>query len=126
MAHVAAWKKEKVAELANAMKANTVIAVVDLHGIPSAQLQQMRKRLRANASVMMSRNTLVDIAIDEAAKERPGLEAMKGKIEGQCAVVATNMNPFRLFREMEATKSKAAARAGDLAPEDIEIHAGET
>jgi large subunit ribosomal protein L10 len=126
MAHVAAWKKDKVTELANAMKSNTVIAVVDLHGIPSAQLQQMRKRLRANASVMMSRNTLVDIAIDEAAKERPGLEAMKGKIEGQCAVVATDMNPFRLFREMEATKSKAAARAGDVAPEDIEVRAGET
>jgi large subunit ribosomal protein L10 len=126
MAHVAAWKKEKVTQLADAMKKNAVVAIVDLHGIPSAQLQQMRKRLRANASVMMTRNTLVDIAIDEAAKDRPGLESMKGKVEGQCAVVATDMNPFRLFREMESTKSKAAARAGDLAPEDIEIRAGET
>jgi len=126
MAHVATWKKQVVKEIADAMKSHHAVAVVDLHGIPSAQLQLMRQGMRAKAQIIMSRNTLLDLAIDEAAKDRPGLEQIKGFLGGQCAIVATDANPFKLFKEMEATKSKAPAKAGDIAPEDIEVRAGET
>jgi large subunit ribosomal protein L10 len=126
MAHVAAWKKQVVKELVEAMKSHNAVAVVDLHGIPSAQLQMMRQGMRPKAAIMMSRNTLVDIAIDEAAKDRPGLEQIKEFINGQCAIVATDANPFKLFRQMEATKSAAPAKGGDIAPEDIEVKAGDT
>jgi large subunit ribosomal protein L10 len=126
MAHVAAWKKDKVQELTKAMTSKRVVAIVDVHGIPSAQLQQMRQGLRSQASIMMSRNNLIDIAIEQAAKERPGLEQLLKSVNSQCAVVTTDVNPFRLFREMEATKSAAPAKAGDIAPEDILIKAGDT
>jgi large subunit ribosomal protein L10 len=126
MAHVAAWKKQVVKELVEAMKSHNAVAVVDLHGIPSAQLQMMRQGMRPKAQIIMSRNTLVDIAIDEAAIDRPGLEQIKEFINGQCAIVATDANPFKLFREMEATKSAAPAKGGDIAPEDIEVKAGDT
>src|SRR5512137_1813541 len=105
MAHVAAWKKQVVKELVDAMRSHHSVAVVDLHGIPSAQLQLMRQGMRPKAALIMSRNTLLDIAIDEAAKERPGLEKIKEYLGGQCAIVATDENPFKLFRNMEATKS---------------------
>ena len=126
MAHVAAWKKQVVSELSSAMKDHAAIAVVDLHGIPSAQLQMMRQGMRPKAKIIMSRNTLMDLAIDDAAKDRPGLDKIKEFMGGQCAIVATDANPFKLFREMEATKGKAAAKAGDIAPEDIEVKAGDT
>jgi large subunit ribosomal protein L10 len=126
MAHVAAWKKEKVQELTNAMTSKKVVAIVDVHGIPSAQLQQMRQGLRAKASIMMSRNNLIDLAIEQAAKGRPGLEQLLESVNSQCAIVTTDVNPFRLFQEMESTKSAAPAKAGDLAPEDILIKAGDT
>ncbi len=126
MAHVAAWKKQVVKELVDAMKSHHSVAVVDLHGIPSAQLQMMRQGMRPKAALIMSRNTLLDIAIDEAAKERPGLEKIKEFLGGQCAIVATDENPFRLFRNMEATKSAAPAKPGDIAPDDIEVKAGDT
>ena len=126
MAHVAAWKKDVVKDLADAMRAHKVVAIVSLHGIPSAQLQMMRQGMRPKAAIIMSRNTLMDLAIDEVAKDRPGLEKLKDQLGGQVAIVATDANPFRLFQEMEATKSKAAAKAGELAPEDIEVKAGDT
>jgi large subunit ribosomal protein L10 len=126
MAHVASWKKDVVKELTDAMVSSHVVAIVDLRGIPSAQLQQMRAGMRNNANVVMTRNTLVDIALTEAAKRRPGIEVLKEVVDGQCAVVTTNMNPFKLFRAMEATKSPAAAKTGDIAPEDIMVKAGET
>ncbi len=126
MAHVADWKKQVVSELSSAMKDHAAIAVVDLHGIPSAQLQMMRQGMRPKAKIIMSRNTLMDLAVDDAAKDRPGLEKIKEFMGGQCAIVATDANPFKLFRDMEATKGKAPARAGDIAPEDIEVKAGDT
>ncbi len=126
MAHVASWKKERVKELADVMVKNPVVAIVDVHGIPSPQMQDMRHGMRKFASVMMTRNNLVLIAIDEAAKQRPGLEKLKPLVGGQCAIVATPMNPFRLFQQMEATKSKAPAKPGDIAPEDIVVKEGET
>ncbi|HUL39195.1 MAG TPA: 50S ribosomal protein L10 [Methanomassiliicoccales archaeon] len=126
MAHVAAWKKQVVKELVDAMRSHHSVAVVDLHGIPSAQLQLMRQGMRPKAALIMSRNTLLDIAIDEAAKERPGLEKIKEFLGGQSAIVATDENPFRLFRNMEATKSAAPAKPGDIAPDDIEVKAGDT
>jgi large subunit ribosomal protein L10 len=126
MAHVASWKKAKVKELADVMVKNPVVAIVDVHGIPSPQMQDMRHGLRKNAAVMMTRNNLLLIAIDEAAKQRPGLDKLKAQVAGQCAVIATPMNPFRLFQQMEATKSKAPAKPGDIAPEDIVVKEGET
>lgn len=126
MAHVAQWKKEKVGELTEIMRKSPVVAVVDIRGIPAPQMQQMRLRLRGKAVMIMTRNTLMSIAIDEAAKEKPGLDSLKGIVGGQCAVIATTMNPFKLFNEMEKTKTKAAAKPGDIAPEDIEIREGET
>ncbi|MEI6796629.1 MAG: 50S ribosomal protein L10 [Methanomassiliicoccales archaeon] len=126
MAHVASWKKDLVKELADTMVNSNVVAVVDLRGIPSAQLQMMRQGLRAHASLVMTRNTLMQLAITDAAKRRPGLESLLADLGGQCAIVSTDMNPFKLFRQMEATKSPSAAKAGDLAPEDIVIKAGDT
>jgi large subunit ribosomal protein L10 len=126
MAHVAKWKKDLVKELSDSMVNANVVAIVDLRGIPSAQLQMMRQGLRAHASLVMTRNTLMDLAITEAAKQRPGLEALKAELGGQCAIVSTDMNPFKLFRQMEATKTPSAAKPGDIAPEDIVIKAGDT
>ena len=127
MAHVAAWKKDKVKEITDMMVTSPVVAIVDIHGIPSPQMQIMRHGMRSNkAKVLMTRNNLVLLAIDEAAKQRPGIEQLKPLVGGQCAVVATPMNPFKLFQQMEATKAKAPAKTGDIAPEDIEIKAGET
>jgi len=68
----------------------------------------------------------MSIAIDEAAKDKPGLDSLKDIVAGQCAVIATTMNPFKLFNEMEKTKTKAPAKAGDIAPEDIDVKEGET
>ncbi|MCE5295684.1 MAG: 50S ribosomal protein L10 [Euryarchaeota archaeon] len=126
MAHVASWKKDVVADLADAMTSHHVVAIVSVKGIPSAQLQKMRAGLRKDADVVMTRNTLVDIALTEAAKKVPGLETLKTAVDGQCAVITTDMNPFKLFRALEATKSASPAKAGDIAPEDITIKAGET
>ena len=125
-AHVAPWKKEEVQELVALIEANPVIAVVNVQGIPAAQMAKMRKSLREDATIKVSKNTLLTLALKEAGKKHAGLDKLADKIDGQTALIATKMNPFRLYKRLEQSKSKAPARGGEVAPEDIKVYKGET
>ncbi|MBQ7702208.1 MAG: 50S ribosomal protein L10 [Candidatus Methanomethylophilaceae archaeon] len=126
MAHVAAWKKDIVDELVKEMTSKPVVAVVDMAGIAGQQIQSMRAGLRQHATLKMTKNNLMFLAIDEAAKQKPGLEELKSAVHGQCAIIATDLNPFKLFRQLESTKTAAPAKAGQIAPMDIVVHQGPT
>jgi large subunit ribosomal protein L10 len=126
MAHAAAWKKDLIKELVKDMMENKIVAIVDVHGIPGQQIQSMRAGLRDHATLKMTKNKLLLLALDEASKQKPGLDGLKDVVNGQCAMIATNVNPFRLFRQLEATKTPAPAKAGQLAPVDIIVPKGPT
>lgn len=126
MTHVAAWKKDLVKELVKDMTENPIVAIVDLHGIPGQQIQSMRAGLRGHAILKMTKNNLLLLSLEEASKKKPGLEGLKAAVHGQCAMVATDINPFRLFRQLEATKAPAAAKPGEAAPHDIVVPKGPT
>ena len=52
--------------------------------------------------------------------------ALNDHAEGQSALIFTNENPFKLFKLLEKTKTKMAAKPGETAPEDIVIPKGPT
>jgi len=126
MADVAPGKQEIVANLVRRLESAAVVAVVNIQGIPAPQFQAMRAQLRGTAELTVSKNNLLRIALREAAATRAGLDGLAAVIEGQTAVVTAAMNPFRLFKHLEATKAPAAARGGEAAPEDIWVREGET
>lgn len=126
MAHVATWKKDLVEELVQDMREYPVIAVVDMAGIPGQQIQSMRAGLRAHAKLKMTKNKLMILAIEEAAKEKPEVLGLKDAVHGQCAIVTTDIDPFKLFKKLEATMTPAPAKEGQLAPYDIVVPKGPT
>lgn len=126
MAHVASWKKDLVKQLVEGLVKYPVVAVVDMHGIPGPQIQSMRAGLRDHASLRMTKNNLILLALDEASKQKPGIEALKEHVHGQCALIATDLNPFKLFKQLEATKTAAPAKPGQHAPYDIVVPKGPT
>lgn len=126
MAHVASWKKELVGEIVEDIKNAPVVAVVSMSGIPGQQIQAMRAGMRAHAKIKMTKNNLIRLALDEAAQYKPGIDALADHVEGQCAIVTTDLNAFKLFNKLKATMSPAPARAGDKAPFDIVVPAGPT
>ena len=125
-AHVAPLKKEAVRKISDMLSGYPIIGVARVTGIPGPQLQKIRQKLRGKAEIMVSKNNLFMIAIGDAEKAKPGLKGLAGTISSQTALVATRLNPFLLFKEMEATKQPSAARGGETAPEDIMVHEGET
>ncbi|SDQ92309.1 50S ribosomal protein L10 [Natronobacterium texcoconense] len=115
------WKKEEVEELADLLEDYESVGIVGLTGIPSKQLQDMRRDLYGTAEVRVSRNTLQVRALEDA-----GYEDLVEHVEGHVGLVATNDNPFTLYKELEASKTPAPINEGEVAPNDIVIPEGDT
>ena len=126
MAHVAPYKKEVVADLVRRFAESRVIGIANIQGIPAPQFQAIRRNLAGQAAITVSKNNLLRLALREAAATKPHLDELVETIDGQTAVVTADLNPFKLFRELEATKTKAPARGGEVAAEDLWVREGET
>ena len=126
MAHIAQYKKQVVDDLAKRCAQARVVGIASVHGIPAPQFQAIRKKLLGRASITVAKNNLLRLALEAASANKKDLAKLSETIEGQTAVVTADINPFKLFRELEATKSRAPARGGEIAPEDIWVRAGET
>lgn len=129
-AHVAPWKKDEVQRLAKLITDSSVVAVAQIDGIPAPQMQQMRASLRSgkgpSVQVVGGKNRLLKIALEEAAKGRPGLDGLVAKVNGQAVILATDQNPFKLFKNLKAGASMAPLKGGQVAPHDIVIPKGGT
>ncbi|WP_224449390.1 50S ribosomal protein L10 [Haloprofundus salilacus] len=117
------WKQTEVDELVDFVENHASVGVVGVTGIPSRQLQNMRRELHGSAAVRMSRNTLLVRALEQVDS---GYEDLVEHIEGQVALVGTNDNPFGLYKQLEASKTPAPINAGEIAPNDIVIPEGDT
>jgi len=126
MAHVAKWKFGEVEQLTDLLTSNKIIGIAEIGGIPGPQLQKMRANIRQKAKIRCAKNSLILRALDEAEKNIKGIGALKEEISGQAVLIATDMNPFKLFNEMKMTKTMAPAKGGEIANHDIEVKAGDT
>ncbi len=126
MAHVAQWKYGEIESLTNLFTENKIIAIAQIGGIPAPQLQKMRAGLRKNATIRSAKNRLILRALDEAEKKVKGISNLKEEVNGQSVIIATEMNPFKLFKEIKATRTMAPAKGGETASHDIGVKAGDT
>ena len=117
------WKRDEVDELVEFVDSFNSVGVVGVGGIPSRQLQAMRRELHGSADVRVSRNTLTTRALEAVGD---GVEELTQYVEGQVALIGTNDNPFGLFKQLEASKTPAPINAGEVAPNDIVIPEGDT
>ncbi len=126
MAHVAEWKREEVKELKGIIDKYDVIGIVDLMNIPAKQLQEMRRSLKDNAVIRMSKKNLIDLAFEDCNADKANIVDLSEHMDGQVAIIATEMNPFRLYKILEDSKTSAPAKAGSVAVDDIMVPKGDT
>ncbi|HIH45101.1 MAG TPA: 50S ribosomal protein L10 [Candidatus Methanoperedenaceae archaeon] len=119
--HIPQWKKDEVDDIKKNLSAHRVVGVVAIRGIPSNQLQVIRKSMRGQAYIKMARNSLIDIALSGGSQEPLGKY-----VDDQTALIFTNENPFKLYRMLEKSKTKAPIRAGAVSPRDIVVEKGPT
>jgi len=126
MAHVAEWKFGEIEQLTNLLTESKIIGIAEIGGIPSPQLQKMRENIREKAQIRSAKNSLICRALDDAEKKIKGINGLKENINGQAVIIATDMNPFTLFKEMKTTRTMAPAKGGEIATHDVEVKAGDT
>jgi large subunit ribosomal protein L10 len=126
MAHVAEWKFKEVEDLTKIITDHPIIGIAEIGSIPAPQMQQMRENLRDKLVIRSSKNTLLFRAFDDAEKKVKDITSLKDLVTGQTALIATDLNPFKLYNQLKETRSKAPAKGGEIAPEDIEVKQGDT
>jgi large subunit ribosomal protein L10 len=112
---------QQLEELAS--KYDTII-VSKLFKVRAGQLMLLRKNFRGELVMLVAKNKLASIALKRAGIKNA--DEFVAKLDGQNALIFTNMNPFKLYLALEKSKVNLPARAGDVATDDIVVPAGNT
>lgn len=121
------YPKRKVDSLKSvqemASKYDTII-VSKLFKVRAGQLMQLRKNFRNELIMVVAKNKITQIAFKNANVKN--FDQFASKLDGQNALIFTNMNPFKLYLSLEKSKVNLPARAGDIATDEIVVPAGNT
>jgi len=123
---VAVWKKEIFSDLQNLLKKYSVIAVADLQKVRSSQIQEIRKKLRGKAELVVAKNTILQKASENLANEKLNVDKFANSLSGSKVLIFTQMNPFELILFLNKNKVRVPAKGGDVATGEIMIPAGNT
>lgn len=117
------WKKKHVEEVKEMLE-QPVSGLIELKGLPSTQFQEIKKKLRGQAQIKVTRKTLIERAIKKAKKEN--IEKLKEHLEGPIGVISSEKDPFILYKTLKNNKSKSKAKTGKEVEKDIVIKKGPT
>jgi len=122
--HVSDVKKKVVKELVELLKKKKTFLVVSIKGIPASQFQEMSKKLRDKVVVKVPKKNLIIRSLENSGDEN--MKSIETRVNENVAILFSDMDCFELAAELVKNKSPAKAKAGQEAPEDIEIPAGPT
>ncbi|MEM3841689.1 MAG: 50S ribosomal protein L10, partial [Candidatus Micrarchaeaceae archaeon] len=98
------------------------VGILRLDGVPDMLLQATKDRLRSKAKFISGRKSLLKMILKSDSRTAK----LADMIDGTCAILLTNEDPFELFQEFKAGTIKLPAKPNQKAPYDISIEPGET
>ena len=117
-------KIETLKELKALIEKQQILGVLNMYKLPGKQLFAIKEKLRGKAKVKVAKKSLIELALKDSKKE--GIHKLNEFLKEQPAFLFSDQNPFDLAAILIASKSKAAAKPGDIAPSDIMVPAGLT
>ena len=117
-------KVETIERVSKLAKKYPVLAITNLSKVRASQLMAVRKALRGHAEVFVVKNTLAILGLQKAGIENA--DQLLSHLAGQNALIFSTYDPFKLFLTLDKNKVYLPARAGDKAPDDIVVPAGNT
>lgn len=106
-------------------KSYSVIALSSMTKVRAAQLMKIRKKFHNDIKIKIIKNRVVQKSF-EKINGIVGLDQLSSKLEGQCALMFTNISPFKLNLVFDQNKVYLAAKGGDVTKMDITIPSGNT
>lgn len=117
-------KLKAVEELRNEIERYPIIGIIDMFKLPSRQLQQIKKKVKGQAEIKVMKKSILEFAMKGVKKK--GMDEVMRIMPKQTALILTSIDPFKFYLMVDRLKSPAAAKAGDIAPNDILVSAGPT
>ncbi len=117
------WKKRVVAELEELFRKYPVVGIADLTGMPTKQLQLIRKKFRKQIVFKVAKKNLILRAAERAGINKEELEKY---LTGSTMLLFTDMNPFKMARLIESEKVPVPAKPGQVTDREIVIPEGDT
>src|ERR671923_1234649 len=106
-------------------KSYNVIALSKVNKVRATQLMMIRKKFHKDIIIKVIKNRVTQRAFEKIADVK-GIQELSSQLEGQCALMFTNISPFKLNLIFEQNKVFLAAKGGDIAKTEIMIPAGDT
>ncbi|MEK6820873.1 MAG: 50S ribosomal protein L10 [archaeon] len=120
--HTKKWKHSEVARLTQLAKQYPVIGVANLENFPASLYGSLKVKLAGKAIVTVSKRKIIQRAFADAGVN----SQLSDSVTGSTAVLFSKVNPFELFSSLKQSSGKIAAKAGQIAPDDIIVPAGDT
>jgi len=116
-------KLKAVSKIAGFIKANKTIMIASVKNMPSSQFQDIRKKLRNDATIIIAKKSTIEKALESGNSQ---VNDLKKYIDSDYAFIFSKLNPFELASLLSENRSPVKARIGQEAAEDIIVDAGPT
>jgi large subunit ribosomal protein L10 len=117
-------KEKAVNKLVDDMQHAKTVMMVNIKGLPSKQFQDIKKSIREHAHILVAKKNILGRSIEKFGKE--SIKPLKENISENCALAISDMEGYELAGILSQKKTPVFAKAGQEAPEDIEVKAGPT
>ena len=119
-------KKKQLAELIILLQTYRNIGITRVENIASKTIQKIRHEMRQDAELKLAKNTIMKLALEELSKKDKGIKKLLNYVNGSCAFVLTNGNPFKVANYLEKNKIPTSAKEGQIATKDVKVTARDT
>jgi len=117
------WKVQAVEEVKRFFTEYPVVAIISFRDVPARRMQEIRRTLKDLAVIRVIKNSLIEKAVRTLDEKHKDLLNFLGD---QVAIVATDLNPFRLYKMIEETKIPSPLKPGQISPVDVVVEKGPT
>lgn len=117
-------KDKAVKEIAEKIKKARTLMIVSVKALPSKQFQEIKKSIREHAFIKIAKKNIMLRAIKAVGKE--SILGLENQIKENCAFAISDMEGFELAGLLLSKKTPVYAKAGQIAPVDIEVKEGGT
>ncbi|MFA5259253.1 MAG: 50S ribosomal protein L10 [Candidatus Pacearchaeota archaeon] len=117
-------KVKAVQELAERIKKSNTLMIVSIKGLPSRQFQEIKKSIREHATIKVAKKNILVRALRDLKKD--SLKEFEPYVTENCAFAISNDEGFELAGILAKKKTPVFAKAGQIAPIDIEVKDGPT
>ena len=118
-------KQELYQQMLELPKSYNVIALSKVNKVRATQLMKIRKKFHNEIIIKVIKNRVTQKAFEKISDVQ-GIDKLSSQLEGQCALMFTNISPFKLNLIFDQNKVFLPAKGGDITKTEIMIPSGDT